>query len=290
MRVVRTFGQERATKREFAALNEGNREANMRTVYLNAAYFPAIEMLSGVAIAVIVLYGGSQVIDGRDHGRHARRLPRRAHQLLRPDQAALAALHDLPVGDGRARQDLRAARRAAGRSSDARTRSTLPRIAARLTSSTSASPTRRAAARQRTALALDDVDLDDRARRDGRAGRARPAPASRRSRSSSRASTTRRSGRVLVDGHDLRDGQLATRCARSWASSPRRRSSSPARSPRTSRSGARTQAKRRSRQRVSAVGAHDLVSSSRRHPHRRSASAARSSRPASASSSRSRAR
>ena len=50
---------------------------------------------------------------GRDHDRRARRLPGRAEQLLRPDPAALAALHDLPVGDGRAGQDLRAARRGA---------------------------------------------------------------------------------------------------------------------------------------------------------------------------------
>ena len=36
----------------------------MVTVRLNAAYFPAVEMLSGVALALIVLYGGYQAIDG----------------------------------------------------------------------------------------------------------------------------------------------------------------------------------------------------------------------------------
>ena len=41
-----------------------NREANLTTVRLNAAYFPAVEMLSGVAIAGIVLYGGFQAIEG----------------------------------------------------------------------------------------------------------------------------------------------------------------------------------------------------------------------------------
>ncbi len=58
---VRTGALHEAT---FAALNDDNREANMKTVYLNAAYFPAVEMLSGVAIAVIVLYGGTQAIEG----------------------------------------------------------------------------------------------------------------------------------------------------------------------------------------------------------------------------------
>jgi ABC-type multidrug transport system fused ATPase/permease subunit len=64
IRVVRTFGQEPRHETQFAELNEDNRAANMRTVRLNANYFPAVEMLSGVALAMIVLYGGYQAIDG----------------------------------------------------------------------------------------------------------------------------------------------------------------------------------------------------------------------------------
>jgi ABC-type multidrug transport system fused ATPase/permease subunit len=64
IRVVRSFGQEPVHEARFAALNEDNRGANMVTVRLNAAYFPAVEMLSGVALALIVLYGGEQAISG----------------------------------------------------------------------------------------------------------------------------------------------------------------------------------------------------------------------------------
>jgi ABC-type multidrug transport system fused ATPase/permease subunit len=64
VRVVRSFAQEDVHERTFTALNEDNREANMVTVKLNAAYFPAVEMLSGVAVAAIVLYGGLQAING----------------------------------------------------------------------------------------------------------------------------------------------------------------------------------------------------------------------------------
>jgi ABC-type multidrug transport system fused ATPase/permease subunit len=64
VRVVRAFGQEPRHERRFADLNEENREANLRTVYLNAAYFPSVELLSGIATAVILLYGGNQVVDG----------------------------------------------------------------------------------------------------------------------------------------------------------------------------------------------------------------------------------
>ncbi|HTA33305.1 MAG TPA: ABC transporter ATP-binding protein [Solirubrobacteraceae bacterium] len=64
IRVVRSFGQEPAHEARFAELDEDNRAANMVTVHLNATYFPAVEMLSGVALALIVLYGGYQAIDG----------------------------------------------------------------------------------------------------------------------------------------------------------------------------------------------------------------------------------
>ena len=64
VRIVRAFGQEPRHIRQFAELNDENREANMRTVNLNAAYFPSVELLSAVATAVILLYGGNQVVDG----------------------------------------------------------------------------------------------------------------------------------------------------------------------------------------------------------------------------------
>ncbi|HXB63471.1 MAG TPA: ABC transporter ATP-binding protein [Solirubrobacteraceae bacterium] len=64
IRVVRSFGQEPRHESQFAQLNRDNCDANMVTVRLNAAYFPTVEMLSGVALALIVLYGGYQAIAG----------------------------------------------------------------------------------------------------------------------------------------------------------------------------------------------------------------------------------
>ncbi|HEY7829506.1 MAG TPA: ABC transporter ATP-binding protein [Solirubrobacteraceae bacterium] len=64
IRVVRSFAQEPQHEARFALYNEDNREANMVTVKLNALYFPAVEMLSGVAMAAIVLFGGFQAIEG----------------------------------------------------------------------------------------------------------------------------------------------------------------------------------------------------------------------------------
>jgi ABC-type multidrug transport system fused ATPase/permease subunit len=64
IRVVRSFGQESRHGREFAELNETNRAANMTTVNLNAAYFPAVELFGAIATVAVVLYGGAQAIDG----------------------------------------------------------------------------------------------------------------------------------------------------------------------------------------------------------------------------------
>jgi ABC-type multidrug transport system fused ATPase/permease subunit len=65
VRVVRSFGQEPRHLSAMTELNEANREANMKTVYLNASYFPAVELLAAVGTAAILLYGGSQAIDDK---------------------------------------------------------------------------------------------------------------------------------------------------------------------------------------------------------------------------------
>jgi ABC-type multidrug transport system fused ATPase/permease subunit len=63
VRVVRSFGQEPRHVEVMTDLNEQNRAVNMKTVYLNASYFPAVELLAAVATGVILVYGGTQVID-----------------------------------------------------------------------------------------------------------------------------------------------------------------------------------------------------------------------------------
>ena len=63
VRVVRTFGRESGHVARMSELNDENRVANMRTVYLNASYFPAVELLSAVGTAAIILFGGYQAIN-----------------------------------------------------------------------------------------------------------------------------------------------------------------------------------------------------------------------------------
>jgi ATP-binding cassette subfamily B protein len=64
IRVVRAFGQEEQHIERFEELNEENRAANMTTVNLNAAYFPAVELLSALVTVEILLIGGIEAING----------------------------------------------------------------------------------------------------------------------------------------------------------------------------------------------------------------------------------
>ncbi len=63
--VVRSYGRERRHINEMVELSEANRDANMRSVNLNAAYFPAVELISAAATAIVLLYGGYLAIDGQ---------------------------------------------------------------------------------------------------------------------------------------------------------------------------------------------------------------------------------
>jgi ABC-type multidrug transport system fused ATPase/permease subunit len=64
IRVVRAFAQEPRHEAVFAGLNDDNRVANMKTVNLNAAYFPGVELLSALVTVGILVYGGIQAIEG----------------------------------------------------------------------------------------------------------------------------------------------------------------------------------------------------------------------------------
>lgn len=64
MRVVQAFGREGSSAAEFDRRNRAYRTANARTSLLSAVYFPGVEMLGAVALAVVLLYGGFRVVNG----------------------------------------------------------------------------------------------------------------------------------------------------------------------------------------------------------------------------------
>jgi len=63
MRVVQLFGREEASARRFAALNREHLEAHLRSITIYAVFFPAVEVLTAVAMALLLWYGGLRVLD-----------------------------------------------------------------------------------------------------------------------------------------------------------------------------------------------------------------------------------
>jgi ATP-binding cassette, subfamily B, bacterial len=64
MRVVQSFTREPSSQVTFRGVNERYREANYETVVLNGVYFPAVEVLSSIATAIVLGVGGALVVDG----------------------------------------------------------------------------------------------------------------------------------------------------------------------------------------------------------------------------------
>ena len=58
MRIVQAFTRERTNMANFRAVTERYRESNMETVVLNGLYFPFVDLLSSIALAVVLGYGG----------------------------------------------------------------------------------------------------------------------------------------------------------------------------------------------------------------------------------------
>jgi ATP-binding cassette subfamily B protein len=65
VRVVQAFRREDANYRNFLAVNDEYRHANVQTVNASAIYFPFVNVLSGLATAVVLGYGGTLVFEGR---------------------------------------------------------------------------------------------------------------------------------------------------------------------------------------------------------------------------------
>jgi ABC-type multidrug transport system fused ATPase/permease subunit len=64
MRVVQSFTREPTSQTTFRGVNDRYREANYETVILNGLYFPAVDILSSVATAIVLGVGGWLVVEG----------------------------------------------------------------------------------------------------------------------------------------------------------------------------------------------------------------------------------
>jgi ATP-binding cassette subfamily B multidrug efflux pump len=64
MAVVQLFRREEKNREAFAAVNRKHYDTNMQAIFYYAVFYPAIELLAAIAAALILVYGGSEVLSG----------------------------------------------------------------------------------------------------------------------------------------------------------------------------------------------------------------------------------
>ncbi len=62
IQTVKLFGQEKRTFQEFSEVNEAYTVAQVKSVFYYAVFFPVVDFLSSLAVALIIWYGGSAII------------------------------------------------------------------------------------------------------------------------------------------------------------------------------------------------------------------------------------
>jgi ATP-binding cassette subfamily B multidrug efflux pump len=61
MRIVQLFGQEKREAERFDELNRSHLDAHLKSITVYALYFPAIELLTSIALAILIVAGAARV-------------------------------------------------------------------------------------------------------------------------------------------------------------------------------------------------------------------------------------
>ncbi|MCB1054848.1 MAG: ABC transporter ATP-binding protein [Acidobacteria bacterium] len=64
MSVVQLFNREEPAFGEFRAINEDHRQSNVEAIFYYAVYYPMVELITTTGIALLIWYGGGEVIHG----------------------------------------------------------------------------------------------------------------------------------------------------------------------------------------------------------------------------------
>ena len=64
MSVVQIFNKENDELKKFADINSDYRQVNIKSIFYYAVFYPSVELLSSIAIGLIIWYGGGEIIQG----------------------------------------------------------------------------------------------------------------------------------------------------------------------------------------------------------------------------------
>ena len=62
--IVQYFNKEKQTVNDFADINRQHTDQNIRSVFYYAVFFPIVELIGAISMALIIWYGGGQVVQG----------------------------------------------------------------------------------------------------------------------------------------------------------------------------------------------------------------------------------
>jgi ATP-binding cassette subfamily B protein len=62
--IIQIFNRERDEERRFSDLNASYRDANMPVIFWDASLYALVEALSSIAVALIIWYGGAEIVTG----------------------------------------------------------------------------------------------------------------------------------------------------------------------------------------------------------------------------------
>jgi len=65
MSVVQAFGRERREAEKFAGINSAHRDANIHSVWAFSVFFPVVELLSAISVALLLWFGLNDVVSER---------------------------------------------------------------------------------------------------------------------------------------------------------------------------------------------------------------------------------
>ncbi|WP_337864768.1 ABC transporter ATP-binding protein [Ignavibacterium sp.] len=65
MNVVQIFRKEKEEFEKFSNINAAHRDANIRSIFYYAIFYPSVELISSAAMALIIWYGGGEIIQNQ---------------------------------------------------------------------------------------------------------------------------------------------------------------------------------------------------------------------------------
>ncbi len=64
MNVVQIFNKEKDELKRFSDINNDYRESNIKSIFYYAIFYPSVELLSSIALGLIIWYGGGEIVRG----------------------------------------------------------------------------------------------------------------------------------------------------------------------------------------------------------------------------------